>query len=118
MYSSVTLTTRDPVDFESVDSHRARLGIRLQSTAHRTVNPYAGIGYEHEFAGRAQASTYGFGIAAPSLRGGAVTAEAGLSLQSLPSSVTSLPLTADLGIQAYAGKREGIAGNPRVGLEF
>ena len=54
-----------------------------------------------KFDGRAHAHTYGFDISVPSLRGGAGVAE--LSLFS-----NDLPVSFDLGVQGYTGKREGV----------
>ncbi len=73
-----------------------------------------GAAYEHEFDGKAKATTNGYSIDAPSLRGGTVVGEAGLALK--PS--RTLPLSLDLGVQGYAGKREGVTGSLRVGFEF
>ncbi len=67
---SVTLATNDPVTFESADSHRLRLGARFSRAVNARIAAYAGAAYEHEFAGEAKASSYGFRIAPPSLRGG------------------------------------------------
>jgi hypothetical protein len=111
---SVTLPTGDPVSFDDAASHRLRLGSRLTFAANERVSPYAGLAYEHEFDGRARASTYGYAIAAPELRGGTGVGELGLSLKPSPA----LPLSVDLGVQGYLGQREGAAGSVQIRFEF
>ena len=78
------------------------------------VSPYIGAAWEHEFNGRAGATTRGFSIPAPSLRGDTGIGELGLSFK--PSA--TIPLFFDLGIQGYVGKREGVTGSLQAKLEF
>jgi outer membrane autotransporter protein len=111
---SVRLSTGDPVDFESADSHRLRLGARFAYAVNEYASPYAGAAVEHEFDGVARAKTYGHSIDSPDLRGGTGIAELGLTLT--PSD--KLPLSIDFGIQGHAGKREGVTGNLQVKFEF
>ncbi|MDR1397131.1 MAG: autotransporter outer membrane beta-barrel domain-containing protein, partial [Desulfarculales bacterium] len=111
---SVTLSTGDPVTFKDVDSQRLRLGGRFAYAVNEYVSPYIGAAYEHEFDGRARATTNGFAIDAPSLQGSSGVGELGLSLK--PSQ--TLPLSFDLGVQGYVGKREGVTGSLQVKVEF
>jgi outer membrane autotransporter protein len=111
---SVRISTGDPVKFEDVDSSRLRLGGRLAYVANEHVSPYIGAAWEHEFNGKARASTNGYSINAPSLRGDTGIGELGLSLK--PSA--TLPLAFDLGVQGYTGKREGVTGSLQVKFEF
>ena len=104
----VTLSTNDPVRFESIDSHRMRLGGRSTSAVNRRLSTYWGAAWEHEFAGTAKATTYGYAIDSPSLRGSTGIGELGVSLKSQRA------LALDLGVQGYIGKREGIAGSAQV----
>ncbi|MDR2861427.1 MAG: hypothetical protein LBV07_02610, partial [Syntrophobacterales bacterium] len=60
------------------------------------------------------ATTYGYAIDAPSLRGGTGIGELGLTLK--PSK--DLPLSFDLGVQGYVGKREGVTGSLQTRYEF
>jgi hypothetical protein len=73
-----------------------------------------GAVYEHEFDGKARATTNGFAIDAPSLCGDTGIGELGLSLK--PSK--DLPLSFDLGVQGYVGQREGVTGSLQARLEF
>jgi hypothetical protein len=112
--NSVTLSTNDPVDFDAVASSRLRFGARVAYAVHASVQPYLGAAYEYEFDGVAEASTYGADIAAPSLRGASGIGELGLRLVPSPR----LPLSFDLGVQGYTGKREGATGSLQARLEF
>jgi hypothetical protein len=78
------------------------------------VSPYIGAAYEHEFNGRARATTYGYSIKAPDLTGGTGIGELGLSFK--PSA--TIPLSFDLGVQGYVGKREGVTGSLQAKFEF
>ena len=111
---SVRLSTGDPVKFDNVDSSRLRLGGRFAYTANEYVSPYLGAAYEHEFDGKARATTNGFAISAPSMRGGTGIGELGLTIKPSPS----LPLSFDLGVQGYVGKRQGVTGNLQIRYEF
>jgi outer membrane autotransporter protein len=111
---SVTLSTGDPVKFESTDSSRLRLGGRFAWAVNEHVSPYIGAAWEHEFEGRARATAHGFDIDAPSLSGDTGIGELGLTLT--PSA--SLPLYFDLGVQGYTGKREGVTGSLQARFEF
>ena len=59
---SLELTTDDPVDFESLSSHRFRLGGRYNFVPSRRVTPYIGGYWEREFSGTARSSTSGFAL--------------------------------------------------------
>jgi len=111
---SVTLSTKDPVKFKDADSSRLRLGGRFAYAVNEFVSPYIGAAWEHEFDGKAKATTYGYSIDAPSIRGSTGIGELGLSLT--PSK--NLPLSIDLGVQGYTGKREGVTGSLQLRFEF
>lgn len=111
---SITLSTGDPIDFEKADSSRLRLGSRFSHIVQESITFYAGAAYEHEFDGEARASTNGYEIKAPSMRGNTGIGELGFIYRPLPS----LPLSFDLAIQGYTGKREGATGSLQVKYEF
>jgi outer membrane autotransporter protein len=110
----VTLSSGELVSFAAMDSSRVRLGGRLTYNGSAMFKPYAGAAWEYELAGEADASTNGFSIDAPSLRGASAVGELGMVFK--PSA--GLPLSLDLGLQGYAGKREGVSGSLLVKLEF
>ena len=111
---SVTLSTGDPVKFKDVDSHRLRLGGRFAYAINDYVSPYIGAAWEYEMDGRARATTYGYDMDSPSLYGSTGIGELGVTLK--PSK--DLPLSFDLGVQGYVGKREGVTGSLQIRYEF
>jgi len=104
----------DPIKFKDMDSHRLRFGARFSYAINDHISPYIGAAYEHEFDGRARASVYGHKIGTPDLVGGTGMGELGLTLK--PSK--NLPLSFDLGVQGYVGKREGVTGSLQIRYEF
>jgi outer membrane autotransporter protein len=111
---SERLTSGETVRFDSVDSHRLRLGGRFVYAANDLINPYAGLAYEQEFDGKAGATTKGLAIATPSLQGGTGIGEIGLALKASKD----LPLSVDFGVQGYVGTREGVTGSLQVRYDF
>lgn len=111
---SARLTTGETVDFDAVTSQRTRLGARLSHVISGGWTPFAGAAWEHEFDGEAAASSNGFALDAPSMRGDTGILEAGLALQ--PAAV--LPLSLDVGLQGFVGQREGVAGNLQAKWTF
>jgi len=97
-----------------VDSSRLRLGSRFSYIVNEYITPYIGAAYEHEFDGKARASTNGYDMEAPSMGGDTGIGELGLVYTPL----TSLPLSFDLGVQSSVGKREGVTGSVQVKYEF
>ena len=111
---SLELTTGDPVDFESVNSHRFRLGGRYNFVPSRRVTPYLGGAWEREFGGTARASTNGFAITASSLPGDTGIGEVGIALKP----ATSRGFFIDRGVHCYGGKRDGVAAALYAGRNF
>jgi len=109
---SITLSGGDPVDFESVGSHRFRLGGRWNHIGNCTIYPYIGGAWEHEFDGKANASVHGYAIDAPSLSGSTGIGEVGFGWDPFSN------LTVDFGFQGYVGTREGATVNLAVGWVF
>jgi len=108
----VKLSTGAVVNFEDVNSSRIRLGGRLTSKKSDKVAPYAALSYEYEADGKAKASVLGYAIDAPSLKGSTGIGELGVTL------TPTGKLTVDLGVQGYAGKRQGITASLRVKYAF
>jgi hypothetical protein len=112
------LTTGERLKFDAVESQRLRLGARYTNAFSDTAKGYAGLAYEHEFDGKANAklNVAGFErkIDAPELKGSSGIIEVGISLS--PSA--NKALTIDLGLQGYVGKREGETGSVQVKYEF
>lgn len=104
----------DHVRFKDADSLRSRLGGRFNYAVCEYATPYVGAYWEHEFDGKARSSVNGVGIGSPSLKGSTGVGELGLTLK--PSQ--TLPLSFDLGVQGYAGVREGVTGSLQIKYEF
>ena len=97
-----------------MDSNRLRLGSRFSYKVNDYISPYAGAAYEREFDGKARATTNGYDMKAPSMRGDTGVGELGLVF----TPCASLPLSFDLGVQGYVGKRGGVTGSMQAKYEF
>lgn len=105
----------DTFDFDAVDSHRLRLGARVEYDLTPNITPYLGAAWEREFSGSARSTVpyYGMDIASVSTRGNSGLFEAGLTLRT-----TTLPATLNVGFTGSTGTREGIGGHINVVLMF
>ena len=104
----------DRINFKAADSQRWRTGARFSYAVNEMFTPYAGAYYDHEFDGRAKASTAGLSIDAPDLTGGTGVGELGLTFKPAKDSGFSV----DLGMQGYTGVREGVSGSAQLKFEF
>lgn len=104
----------EPFSFAGVDSSRLRGGVRLSQELDAKRTSYVGLAYEYEFDGKAKSSVYGLSIDSPSLKGGTGILELGMSFKSRPESSNTL----ELGLQGYAGKREGVTGTVQLKRVF
>jgi outer membrane autotransporter protein len=111
---TVRLNTGEQVKFSAVDSQRLRLGARFSSAFNDQVDFYVGGAYEHEYDSKAEASTNGQRIKSPSLDGDTGSVEVGIVFK--PSA--SLPLSVDVGVQGYGGKRQGGTGSVQAKYSF
>ena len=109
-----TLNTGDHVDFDDITSSRTRLGARYSYQATEHVSAYIGAAWEHEFEGVSDSSVFGYDIDSPKIRGDSGRGEIGLRF----TPTDDLPLTVDIGVQGYAGKKEGVTGSLFVQYEF
>lgn len=60
---------KDPYRFDDIDSHRTKVGARLNHTASQQFIPYIGVAWEHEFSGKANGRTYELSLEELSLKG-------------------------------------------------
>jgi autotransporter passenger strand-loop-strand repeat protein/autotransporter-associated beta strand protein len=111
---SAQLSTGERLKFDEIDSKRLRIGTRVTHVMSGTIKVYAGLAIEREFGGEAKATTNGFRIDAPKLKGNTGIGELGIT--ATPSA--GKPLFLEFGIQGYAGKREGVTGSLRVNYFF
>ncbi|GHU42472.1 hypothetical protein AGMMS50289_07250 [Betaproteobacteria bacterium] len=113
---TVKLTTGETVKFEAVDSQRTKLGAKWHHTLTTKTTAYVGAAWEHEYNAKANASIYGYKLDAPKLKGDTGVLEAGLTLT--PTAANQQGWSLDLGVQGYAGKREGVTGSVRARYRF
>lgn len=104
----------DPIDFDSINSHRVRANARIYHDVNPQLTLRGGVGYEHEFDGKANATTYHvYQIDSPSLKGGSGIGEIGLTY-----TTKNQKLTFDIGVRGYVGKREGVNGTFQMTYKF
>ncbi|MDL2271614.1 autotransporter domain-containing protein [Desulfovibrio sp. OttesenSCG-928-I05] len=107
---TVTLSTDDRVKFKDADSRRwrggARFGYDFTTSQGSTITPYIGAAYEHEFDGKAKATTSGYNLATPDLKGGTGIGEAGFTFKA-----ANTGFSVDVGVQGYTGVRDGVTGS-------
>jgi hypothetical protein len=113
---STHLRTKEPVNFDAAESHRARAGMRISHALDERLRVYLGAAYEREFDATMRGKVYGdYAIPKTDARGGTGIGEIGMQMK--PSS--SLPLTLDFGLQSYTGgKREGMTARLMVRFDF
>ena len=93
--------------FDSVNSTRVRAGIRLSKDYNTHNTAYAGVAYEHEFDSEARATVQGLSTPAPSIKGSSGMLELGYILQ--PKGANDMSI--DIGLQGWAGKKQGVSGS-------
>ena len=110
---TATLNTGDLYEFGSVNSQRLRLGLRYSLKDKTTGEFYAGLAWEHEFAGKAGATYQGDAAPSPSLKGSSYMLELGYRFAPADSTVSY-----GLNLTGYAGKRKGITGGFNIAWAF
>ena len=106
-----SVSSGDKIDFYEANSSRLRAGLKLNFFASDMWRPYIGVAYDHEFSGKAKASSYNMSIDAPSIEGSTGTGEIGLSY-------VRKGFTFGVGGEGYVGVRKGWSGNVKVGFTF
>ena len=112
--SDAVTVYRDRVRFDSLDSLRTRLGGRFTYAVTDFVSPYVGAYWEHQFDGTQRMTVNGVRPASPTLRGSTAIGEIGVSIT--PSK--HWPVTIDLSVEGYAGRREGVTGSVQLRFDF
>ncbi|MDD3115110.1 MAG: hypothetical protein PHQ44_05200 [Anaerovibrio sp.] len=112
--SEATLNTGETYRFASISSHRMRVGARYSCEYSPAHTAYWGAAYEYELGGTARASYKGMDTPSPSLRGGSGMVEVGW--QSRPGRQS--PLTVDLSLKGWAGKKQGWSVNADLSWAF
>lgn len=91
------------MSFDSVDSHRVRLGARLTHRINEKNSFYGGLAYQYEFGGDARAHYDGNMTPSPSVKGSSGMLELGWQVK--PGAD---PVTIDLGVAGWIGKQRGV----------
>ena len=111
---TTTLSTGERLDFSDINSWRWRMGARFNYDDGEKTAYYAGLAWEHEFDGEADASVNGFAIDEPSLKGDSGIAEIGMNYK--PSADN--PWILNLNVQTYFGARDGWRGGIEATYAF
>ena len=101
-------------NFDSVNSHRLRIGARYYHALNERSKLYAGLAYQYEFGGEATATHDGLSAPSTSLKGSSGMAELGWKV----TSNQKVPMTVDLGVTAWAGKQKGVMGRLKLSWAF
>lgn len=104
----------DNIHFDDINSHRIRLDAGLSHQYTEAVAVRAGLGYEYEFDGKANATTYAYDIAAPGVQGSTAI----LTLGSTVTPLAGQPLSVDINLNGYTGKRDGVGGSLKFSYAF
>ena len=104
----------DNYSFDSVQSHRTRLGAELGYTGDQGYRPYIGAAWEHEFDGEAGGSVEGYRLEEADLGGSSGLVWTGVTF--VPPEASALKF--DAGITGYFGQRQGISGRISMRYEF
>lgn len=104
----------DNIHFDDINSHRVRLNTSLVHQYTKSVVLRAGLGYEYEFDGKANASTYGYAIGAPSVQGSTGIMSVGATVTPMDNQAFNI----DVNANGYTGQRDGIGGNIKFSYAF
>ena len=108
-----TLNTGEDYTFDSVNSHRLRIGLRYSHKDSAYSQVYAGLAFEYEFDGEARASFQGYNTPSPSLKGASGMLELGYRFTPKNGRVSY-----ELSLTGWQGRREGISGGAQVKWMF
>lgn len=104
-----------PMSFKRVNSNRVRTDAVLQHTYTETLTFNTGIGYEHEFDGKAKATALNrYRIDAPKVKGSTGIFSIGATVK--PKDYKNLTL--DFNTNGSVGKRKGVGANISAGYAF
>ena len=97
-------------EFDSVSSHRLRLGLRFTHALNQRQDIYAGLAYQYEFDGEARATYNGTSTPSPSIKGSSGMMELGFRTK------VSSNMDLDLSVNGWAGKQRGV--NAQLGMQW
>lgn len=103
---SVSFDAGGHYDLDAVNSSILRLGTRYTVKQNDNCKFYGGIAVEHEFDGKAAGRADGLAIRGADTSGTSVSGELGVNFKPKKQS----PVTLDLNISGFAGKKRGFTG--------
>ncbi len=101
---TTTLRSGETYDFNDVTSNRVRLGTRYTHAYGSRGETYAGIAYEYEFSGSADATYKGYHTPDSRLKGGSGMLEVGYKI--LPTK--DRPVSLDITLTGWVGRQSGL----------
>ena len=104
----------DNFRFGDVDSLRVQAGAKWLRKTNENTTLRAGLAYQYELGGQADATVNGSAVEAPSLKGGTGILEVGLTKESKDGKGPTL----DFGLQGFCGKARGVAGTMQASWKF
>jgi hypothetical protein len=104
----------ETANFDSVNSHRIRLGARITHALNEKNNIYGGLAWQYEFNGEARATYSVSGEApSPSVKGSSGMMELGWQVKPGKG-----PMTIDFGVTGWVGKQRGVTANLQANWTF
>jgi outer membrane autotransporter protein len=104
----------ETLSFDSVESIRTRVGMKVSHQLNSVVRGYAGAAYEHEFDSELKSRINGVEIKPLDMQGDSYLSEVGVKLRPMPTG----PLSVDAGAFFMAGQRKGAGGLLQARYEF
>jgi len=111
--NGVNFTAGGNFSLDAVTSQNLRVGARYIVKRDKW-DFYGGIAYEHELDGQSTGTVNNLPIRGADTRGGSFRGELGAMI----SPAAKLPLTLDLNLSGYAGKKRGVTGSLSVVFRF
>ena len=105
----------DHIHFDRINSKRIRLNAEVNHQYSHSVSLRGGLGYEYEFDGKAEATTYEvFRIDAPGVRGSTGIVSVGATI----NPEVNQRLYLDINAHGYTGKRRGLGATLQLRYAF
>lgn len=111
--TSGKISSVDTYDFDQMTSNRIRVGVNLTHKDSDKSEVYAGVAWEYELSGAAQATYQGYNTLSPSMRGGSCMLIGGYRFAPKDSRFSY-----NVSMTGWQGKREGYAWGAQMNWAF
>lgn len=111
--TSGKISSVDTYDFDQMTSNRIRIGVNLTHKDSDKSEVYAGVAWEYELSGAAQATYQGYNTLSPSMRGGSCMLIGGYRFAPKDSRFSY-----NVSMTGWQGKREGYAWGAQMNWAF